>query len=115
MERGYWIRSKPVYSALVWQQNANAHLLIVEGDAGCMAAMKLFQQMQPEHRVTVIYVKDKLGESDYSTALKKVVPDDLFVLKSSDEAMDALKKYLSNAFMGLRTSSVDTQTHECIR
>ena len=54
MERGYWIRSKLVYSALVWQQNANAHLLMVEGGAGCMAAMKLFQQMQPEQRITVI-------------------------------------------------------------
>ena len=109
MERGYWIRSKPVYSALVWQQNANAHLLMVEGGAGCMAAMKLFQQMQPEQRITVIYVKDKAGESDYSTALKKVVLDDLFVLKSSDEAMDALKKYLSNAFMGLRIYSAGSE------
>ena len=102
MERGYWIRSKPVYSALVWQQKANAHLLMVEGSSGCMAAMKLFQQMLPEQRVTVIYIKDKVSESDYSVALKKVVPDDLFVLMSNNDAMSALRKYLANAFMGLR-------------
>lgn len=102
MERGYWIRSKPVYSALVWQQKANAHLVIVEGSAGAMAAIKLFQQMQPMQPITVIYVKDKTTDADYSVALSKVVPDDLLVLETHDEAVNALRHFLPRAYMGLR-------------
>lgn len=101
MERGYWIRSKPVYSALVWQQQATAHLVLVEGGAGGMAAFKLFQQMHPMQAITVMYLNES-GEIDYSATLKKVVPDDLHVLKTYDEAKKALKAYLSKALMGLR-------------
>ena len=101
MERGYWIRSKPVYSALVWQQQANAHLVLVEGSAGGLAAMKLFQQMLPQQPVTVIY-ETEVGEADYTTALQKVVPDDLQVLSSHDDAMQALQAHLPKALMGLR-------------
>ncbi|CAG0955987.1 hypothetical protein MTYP_00463 [Methylophilaceae bacterium] len=102
MERGYWIRSKPVYSALNWQQKASAHLVIVEGSAGGMAAIKLFQQMQPMQPITVIYVKDKVSDADYSVALGKIVLDDLLVFETNDEAMTALRKFLPSAFMGLR-------------
>jgi len=102
MERGYWIRSKPVYSALLWQQKATAHLVMVEGSAGGLAAIKLFQQMQPLQPTTVIYVKDKVSDADYSVALRKIVPDDLLVFETKDEAMIALQKYLPNALMGLR-------------
>src|SRR5688572_22151266 len=102
MERGYWIRSKPIYSALVWQQKANAHLVIVEGSAGGMAAIKLFQQMQPMQPITVIYVNDKGSDADYSVALRKIVLDDLLVFETNDEAILALKNYLPKALMGLR-------------
>lgn len=102
MERGYWIRSKPVYSALVWQQNATAHLVMVEGSAGGLAAIKLFQQMHPEHPTKVMYVKALEGQADYSVALSKVVPDELATFASSEQALDALKTYLTTAFMGLR-------------
>lgn len=102
MERGYWIRSKPIYSALVWHQKANAHLVIVEGSAGGMAAIKLFQQMQPMQPITVIYVKDKVTDADYSIALRKIVLDDLLVFETNDEAMLAVKNYLPKALMGLR-------------
>jgi predicted RNA-binding Zn-ribbon protein involved in translation (DUF1610 family) len=101
MERGYWIRSKPVYSALVWQQQANAHLVLVEGSAGGLAAMKLFQQMLPQQSITVIY-ETEAGDADYTSALKKVVPDDLQVLSTHDAAMKALEAYLPTALMGLR-------------
>ena len=101
MERGYWIRSKPVYAALVWQQQANAHLVLVEGSAGGLAAMKLFQQMLPLQPITVIYETGG-SKPDYTAALKKVVPDNLQVLTTHDEAMQALQAHLPNALMGLR-------------
>jgi len=101
MERGYWIRSKPVYSALVWQQQASAHLVLVEGSAGGLAAMKLFQQMLPQQSITVIY-ETEAGGADYTAALKKVVPDDLQVFNSHDAAMKALEAHLPEALMGLR-------------
>jgi predicted RNA-binding Zn-ribbon protein involved in translation (DUF1610 family) len=102
MERGYWIRSKPVYSALVWQQNATAHLVMAEGSAGGLAAIKLFQQMHPEHPTKVMYVKSLEGQADYSVALSKVVLDELATFTSPEQAIDALKVYLTSAFMGLR-------------
>lgn len=102
MERGYWIRSKPVYSALVWQQKASSHLVMIEGSAGGLAAIKLFQQMQPQQKITVIYLKDSSDQADYSVALRKVAPDDLFVFESFDEAMHLLTAYLNDALMGLR-------------
>jgi dimethylamine monooxygenase subunit C len=101
MERGYWIRSKPVYSALVWQQQANAHLVLVQGSAGGLAAMKLFQQMLPQQTITVIY-ETEAGDADYTVALKKVVPDDLQVFDSHAAAMKALEAHLPKALMGLR-------------
>ncbi len=102
MERGYWIRSKPVYSTLVWQQAAISHLVLVEGSAGGFAAIRLFQQMQPEQPITVIIVKDKISDVDYSTTLKKLVPDDLLVFETADEGLNALKQFLPKAVMGLR-------------
>jgi predicted RNA-binding Zn-ribbon protein involved in translation (DUF1610 family) len=101
MERGYWIRSKPVYSALVWQQQASAHLVLVQGSAGGLAAMKLFQQMLPQQTVTVIY-ETEAGDADYTVALQKVVPDELQVFDAHAAAMKALEAHLPTALMGLR-------------
>lgn len=101
MERGYWIRSKPTYESLVWKQAATAHLVLVEGSAGGLAAIKLFQQMQPAQLTTVILVKDKISDVDHTAALKKLVPDDFFVFENTAEAMEALKDFLPKALMGL--------------
>lgn len=102
MERGYWIRSKPVYSTLIWQQHANAHIVIVEGSAGGLAAMKLFQQKQPEHPTKVLYVRNPVVQQDYSIPLRKVVPDELLVFETMDASLTAFEAHLSNAYMGLR-------------
>ena len=101
MERGYWIRSKPTYTSLIWKQNATAHLVLVEGSAGGLAAIKFFQQMQPEHLTTVMLVKDKISDVDHTAALKKLVPDDFFVFDNTNEAITALKRFLPKATMGL--------------
>src|SRR5450830_769305 len=101
MERGYWIRSKPVYSTLIWQAYATAHLILVEGAAGAMAALKLFQQMQPEQQVSVFYLKDTNADNRLGETLNKVAPDDFFVHDSSETLLIGLDHYLSKAKMGL--------------
>lgn len=102
MERGYWIRSKPVYSTLVWQQQANAHIVLVEGSAGGLAAMKLFQQMHPEHPTKVLYARNPVVQQDLSIPLSKVVPDTLLMFETTEESLVAFEAYLSTACMGLR-------------
>ncbi len=102
MERGYWIRSKPVYATLVWHQTATGHLVLVEGSAGGLAAIKLLQEMQPEQPITVMAVKDKISDVDYSVTLKKIAPDDFFVYETADETLNALRLFLPDAKMGLR-------------
>ncbi len=108
MERGYWIRSKPVYSTLLWQYSATAHLVLAEGSAGGLAALKLFQQRQPEQATKLIYLSTPTMQSvanvksDLSHALRKVVPDELLLLPSLDQVLHALDATLAQAFMGLR-------------
>jgi dimethylamine monooxygenase subunit C len=108
MERGYWIRSKPVYSTLLWQYRATAHLVLAEGSAGGLAALKLFQQRQPEQPTKFIYLKNPINptesitQTDLSTALSKVVPDELLLLPSLEQLIHALETTLAQAFMGLR-------------
>lgn len=34
MEKGYSIKSKPVYGTLVWQDHAMQHVVIAEGEGG---------------------------------------------------------------------------------
>ncbi len=46
MERGYWIKSKPIYTSLVWHEKATSHLVLASGICG-ITALKLFQQMYP--------------------------------------------------------------------
>lgn len=102
MERGYWIRSKPVYSTLIWNQQATAHLVVAEGVGGGLAVLKLFQQMQPEQAITVLYADHEQGNVDYSATLKKVVIEGLQLYSSDDKAIEAVKDYLPTARMGLR-------------
>lgn len=47
MERDYWIRSNPVCTSLVWQENATSHLVLAQGRSG-MVVLKIFQQMHPK-------------------------------------------------------------------
>lgn len=99
MERGYWIRSKPVYTSLVWHEKATSHLVVAQGDGG-MAVLKLFQLMQPKQPITVLYACQV--DSDYSKTLKKVVHDGLQILVSEQDALDTLKSILPAMRMGMR-------------
>lgn len=102
MERGYWIRSKPVYSTLVWQQQATAHVVLADGEAGALAVIKLFQQMLPEQYIDVFYLNTDAAPSRLQSVLAEIVPDALTVFNDTGLLVEALHAYLQNAKMGLR-------------
>jgi len=101
MERGYWIKSKPVYTSLVWHEKATSHLVLAAGIGG-MAALKLFQQMHPAQPVTVLYARYAQMEVDYSATLKKIVPENLHVFKFEEDLLTELKGIMPHMRMGLR-------------
>lgn len=99
MERGYWIRSKPIYTSLVWHEKATSHLVVAQGQGG-MAVLKLFQLMHPKQSITVLYTPH-VG-ADYTATLKKVVPEGLYILDSEQEVLDKLNSTLQAMYMGMR-------------
>jgi ferredoxin-NADP reductase len=103
MERGYWIKSKPIYDTFVWKEKATSHLVIAQSQGG-MSVLKLFQQMHPKQPVTVLYVIDADNDSgrDFSNTLKKVVQDDLKLFHSEDDILNDLTSILPMKRMGLR-------------
>lgn len=101
MERGYWIKSKPVYKSLTWHAHATSHLVLATGIAG-MAVLKLFQQMHPVQPVTVLYGKYGQFEADYSDTLKMVVTEGLHIYKFEEDLLAQLQVLLRDSHMGLR-------------
>jgi ferredoxin-NADP reductase len=99
MERGYWIKSKPIYTSLVWHETATSHLVVAQGQGG-MAVLKLFQQMHPKQPVTVLYQSQ--DNADYISTLKKVVPEDLHILETEQALVETLKSIMPLKRMGLR-------------
>jgi dimethylamine monooxygenase subunit C len=99
MERGYWIKSKPIYTSLVWHETATSHLVVAQGQGG-MAVLKLFQQMHPKQPVTVLYQSQ--DNADYTSTLKKVVPEDLHTLETEQALVETLKSIMPLKRMGLR-------------
>ncbi|WP_018987049.1 dimethylamine monooxygenase subunit DmmA family protein [Methylophilus methylotrophus] len=101
MERGYWIKSKPIYTSLTWHEKATSHLVLATGIGG-MAVLKLFQQMHPTQPVTVLYGKYGQIELDYSDTLKSIIQDDLHLYKFEEDLLKKLQVLLRDATMGLR-------------
>lgn len=108
MERGYWIRSKPVYTSLVWQDKATSHLAIAQGDAG-MSLLKLFQLKHPKQPINVLYANNLNAKIDYAKTLNKVVPEGLKLLDTEQEALEALYNLLPTMRMGLRLYVAGTE------
>ena len=108
MERGYWIRSKPVYTSLVWQDKATSHLTVAQGDGG-MALLKLFQQKHPKQPIAVLYANNLNSKIDYAKTLKKVVPEGLQILNTEPEVLQALNNILPTMRMGLRLYVAGTE------
>ncbi|ADQ85557.1 dimethylamine monooxygenase subunit DmmA family protein [Methylovorus sp. MP688] len=107
MERGYWIRSKPVYTALLWNDKATAHAVLAAGDGG-LAVLKLFQQALPEQPITVFY-SPAGADKDYLPALQAAVDADLRVFATTAELLAAWADYLATARMGLRIYTAGTE------
>lgn len=101
MERGYWIRSKPVYTSLVWHEKATSHLVIAQGSGG-MAVLKIFQQMHPKQPITVLYANSSANEANYANTLKKIVPEGLQLLECEQDILHELESILPTMYMGMR-------------
>ncbi|EMR13507.1 hypothetical protein MPL1_04677 [Methylophaga lonarensis MPL] len=99
MQRGYWIRSKPIYGSLVWQSPAAAHLVIAAGEGG-IAVLKLFQQMYPREPIQVLYAGQPKTGRDYAEILGSTVPEGLQICNSEAELLETLKTQLGNYHMG---------------
>lgn len=107
MERGYRIRSKPIYQTLSWQDKALAHVVVARG-AGGMAVLQLFQQMTPQQPVTVFYVRGNDG--DYSAMLARVAGDGFRVFEAEQDALYAFYRMLSDCRMGTRFYVAGTES-----
>lgn len=99
MERGYWIRSKPLYDSLVWKQHATGHVVIAEGDGG-IAVLKLFQQMCPREPIKLLFADDASASKKYADIITKLVPEGLQVCDSGEAALAALREQLPDCLMG---------------
>lgn len=101
MERGYWIRSKPVYTSLVWHEKATSHLVLTQ-DEGGMALLKLFQLKHPKQAINVLYANNPSSKVNYAKTLEKVVPEGLQIFNTEQELLCAFNDVLPTVFMGLR-------------
>ena len=101
MERGYWIRSKPVYTSLVWHDKATSHLVVAQSDGG-MSVLKIFQLKHPKQPITVLYANNPDSKTDYAKTIEKVVPEGLQILNTEQDVLHALNNLLPNMRMGLR-------------
>jgi len=99
MERGYWIRSKPLYDSLVWRQQATGHMVIAKGEGG-IAVLKLFQQMCPREPIKLLFTDEGTAPKKYADIIKTLVPEGLQVLESEQAVLAALREQLPDCLMG---------------
>ncbi len=99
MERGYWIRSKPLYETLVWRQRATAHCVIAKGEGG-LAVLKLFQQMFPREPIKILFADDVNSSKKFADIMSVVVTEGLQICQSEQEITSELEQYLTGCKMG---------------
>ena len=99
MERGYWIRSKPLYDSLVWRQPAGSHVVIAQGDGG-IAVLKLFQQMCPREPIKLLFVDDASASKKYADFINVLVPEGLQIADSEQALLAKLDALLPDCLMG---------------
>jgi predicted RNA-binding Zn-ribbon protein involved in translation (DUF1610 family) len=99
MQRGYWIRSKPLYDSLVWQTPAVVHLVVAGGEGG-IAVLKLFQQMYPKDPIQVLYADLPTAEKNYSDILQQIVLEELDICDSEESLLENLEQRLKDCTMG---------------
>ncbi|WP_438970698.1 dimethylamine monooxygenase subunit DmmA family protein [Methylophaga sp.] len=99
MERGYWIRSKPVYDSLVWREYATGHVVIAQGDGG-LAVLKLFQQKCPREPIKLLFADEDVAAKKYGEIIQTLVPEGLAICESEQAVLAALKEQLPECLMG---------------
>lgn len=99
MERGYWIRSKPLYDTLVWRQQATGHMVIAQGEGG-IAVLKLFQQMCPREPIKLLFTDEGTAPKKYADIIKTLVPEGLQIAESEQAVLEALREQLPDCLMG---------------
>jgi predicted RNA-binding Zn-ribbon protein involved in translation (DUF1610 family) len=99
MERGYWIRSKPLYDSLAWQEHATEHCVIAIGDGG-IAILKLFQQMYPREPIKILFADDENAKKKLADTISIVVTEGLQLCDSADTVLSELRSYLTGCKMG---------------
>src|SRR5690554_1591901 len=99
MERGYWIRSKPLYDSLVWKQKATGHVVIAQGDGG-LAVLKLFQQMCPREPIKLLFADQPSATKKYADIIRTLVPEGLQICESEEAVLATLREQLPDCLMG---------------
>ena len=99
MERGYWIRSKPLYDSLVWRQQATGHMVIAQGEGG-IAVLKLFQQMCPREPIKLLFTDEGAASKKYADIIQVLVPEGLQLLESEQAVLASLREQLPDCLMG---------------
>ncbi len=100
MEKGYSITTKPIYGTLVWQKKATHHVVIVGGEGGGKALLKLFQQMVPKQPVSVFYLADDAASNKYVSIVEEMSGESINVCDSQEALTAAMKTELDNCYMG---------------
>lgn len=109
MERGYWIRSKPQYDGLAWNEKAVLHVVVAQ-DEGGMALLRAFEQQYPRESVRVIYSAEAPSAQHYVEVLKHKLGSDLEVCASEAEALATLAAALPSCRMGTQFYVAGTET-----
>lgn len=99
MEKGYSIKSKPVYGTLVWQDHAMQHVVIAEGEGG-KALLKLFQQKLPREPLTVLYLAADQHAEKYANTLQKLMDEPIMIRYTQPDLLEQLRTTLDACYMG---------------
>jgi len=99
MDKGYWIKSKPQYGTLQWQDKAIAHRVIASRTAP-QAVLRVLQLRYPIEPLKVFLVKPQPDSNKYIAILKQILGDDLYLYESEQALIDAVNADLDSCYMG---------------
>lgn len=99
MERGYRIRSKPLYDPLIWKEHATDHVVIAHAEGG-VGVLKLFQMMTPKQPIKVLFADDARAQRSYRDIISKLVDEGLQILDDKEGVLSAVSATLDDCVMG---------------
>ncbi len=99
MEKGYSIKTKPIYGTLEWQAQATHHFVIAGGPGG-KALLKLFQQMIPKQPTTLFYLAEDAESKKLAEIVMTMTGESITTSESMDALLDLVTDALSECYMG---------------